>query len=85
MTHGWSSDWEMLFAKCVADESFRKDLLAALEKGLDDTALGLLDSIGIGGTAEQRTSRVNALKAARGPLGAAANAFGTDLQALAAP
>ena len=85
MTQGWSSDWEKLFAKCVADESFRRELLAALEQGIDNTALGLLDSIGIGGSAEQRTSRVNALKAARGPLSAAANAFGSELPALAAP
>ena len=85
MTQGWSSDWEKLFAKCVADENFRRELLAALDQGIDNSALALLDSIGIGGSADQRTSRVNALKAVRGPLGAAANAFGGDLQALAAP
>ena len=85
MTQGWSSDWEMLFAKCVADENFRKELLDALEHGIDSTALGLLDSIGIGGSADQRTSRLSALKAVRGPLASAANAFGGELPALAAP
>jgi hypothetical protein len=85
MTQGWSSDWEKLFAKCVADEGFRRDLLAALDQGIDNTAIGLLDSIGIGGSADQRSARVNALKAVREPLGAAAHAFGSDLQALAAP
>jgi hypothetical protein len=85
MTQGWSSDWEKLFAKCVADENFRRALLDALEHGVDNTAMGLLDSIEIGGSADQRTSRLNALKAVRGPLGAAANAFGGELPALAAP
>lgn len=85
MTHGWSSDWEKLFAKCVADESFRRELLAALDQGIDNTAMSLLDSIGIGGSADQRSARVNALKAVRGPLGAAADAFGSELQTLAAP
>ena len=85
MTQGWSSDWEKLFAKCVADENFRRELLTSLDQGIDNTTLGLLDSIGIGGSADQRTSRVNALKAVRGPLGAAANAFGGELPALAAP
>jgi hypothetical protein len=86
MTEGWTSDWEKLFAKCVSDESFRRELLAALEQGIDHTAQGLLDSIGVGGSApEQRSARVNALKAVRGPLGAAANAFGGELPALAAP
>jgi len=86
MAEGWSSDWEILFAKCVADQHYRTQLLNALDQGIDNTVLGLLDTIGIGGAAtEQRSARLNALKAARGPMGAAARAFGDDIEALAAP
>jgi hypothetical protein len=85
MAEGWSSDWEKLFAKCVADQNYRTQLLNALDQGIDNTAMGLLDNIGVGGSAEQRSARLSALKAVRGPIGAAANAFGSDLQALAAP
>jgi hypothetical protein len=86
MTHGWGSDWEKLFAKCVADADYRRQLLAALDQGIDDTAVGLLDSIGIAGSgAQQRSARLSALKALKGPLAAASNAFGTELPALAAP
>ena len=84
-TDGWSSDWEKLFAKCVADADYRRQLLAALDQGIDDTAYGLLDSIGVAGSAQQRSARVSALRALKGPLAAASNAFGAELPALAAP
>jgi hypothetical protein len=85
MTDGWSSDWEKLFAKCVADADYRRRLLAALEQGIDDTAYGLLDSIGVAGSTEQRSRRLSALKALKAPLAAASDAFGAPLQTLAAP
>ena len=85
MPERWTSDWEKLFAKCVADQDYRMQLLNALDHGIDNTAMGLLDNIGVGGSAEQRSARLSALKAARGPMGAAASAFGGDIEALAAP
>jgi hypothetical protein len=85
MTEGWSSDWEKLFAKCVADADYRRQLLAALDQGIDDTAYRLLDSIGVAGSTEQRSTRLSALRALKGPLAAASDAFGAPLQTLAAP
>jgi len=32
MAEGWTSDWEKLFAKCVADPDYRARLATALEK-----------------------------------------------------
>ena len=86
MNDGWTSDWEKLFAKCVTDAHFRQQLLAALDQGIDDTAFGLLESIGVAGSgAQQRSARLATLKELKGPLAAASSAFGAELPALAAP
>lgn len=85
MTDGWTSDWEKLFAKCVADVEYRRQLLAALDEGIDERAYGLLESIGVAGSPEQRSTRLKALRAVRGPMAAAADAFGTGLLPSAAP
>ncbi len=69
MPTGWTSDWEKLFAKCVADEDYRVRLATALATNDDAGAKALLDNIGVGGTTDpMRAARLAALKDLRVPI-----------------
>jgi hypothetical protein len=69
MAEGWTSDWEKLFAKCVADADYRARLATALENNDDTGARALLDNIGVGGTTDTvRSLRLTALKDLRVPI-----------------
>ena len=69
MPEGWTSDWEKLFAKCVADEDYRVRLATALATNDDAGARALLDNIGVGGTTDTiRGVRLSSLKQLHQPM-----------------
>ena len=85
MAEGWTSDWEKLFSKCLADQEFRTQLLAALSANNDDVVMTMLNSIGAAGEESFRAVRLSALKAARGPMESVASQFGAAPSAAVAP
>ena len=85
MADGWTSDWEILFAKCAVDADYRAQLASALAETGDTAALVLLDNIGVGGTGGARAQRVAALRSVKEPLGTALTQFGQGQPLAAAP
>ena len=77
MPDTWTSDWEKLFAKCVADPDFRRRLGEALAERSGSSVEKLLGNIGVlqGKTREETDARVTALLNAYKPLYEVAEAF----------